>query len=168
MARKPRPAGPRRKPFASEAPRASKARRGRTDVDETPLAIRTFGVDLPDALAPYVRAKLGARLGKFAPAIVRVSVRFVDVNGPRGGVDTECRVQAVLTGLPTALATERAGDPRRALDAAARVIERNVARVLERADGGSTARRERGRRKPAAAKAPRAGRGGGSSRAGRG
>jgi hypothetical protein len=121
----------RRKPFAEALPRASKTRRGRTDVAATPLAIRSR-IPLDPAFRELVRARLGRRLGKFAKRIERVSVRFEDANGPRGGVDTICRVKAVLSGLASVVVEERAADAREAFQRAAGAVERAVRRTLGR------------------------------------
>ena len=64
--------------------------------------MRVFGVELDDNDHALVRRQLGMKLGKFGQAIERVSVRVEDVNGLRGGVDTECRIKVVLSGLSSA------------------------------------------------------------------
>ena len=48
-----------------------------------------------------IRRKLGMKLGKFATAIERLSVRVTDTNGPRGGIDQVCSVKVVISGLPS-------------------------------------------------------------------
>lgn len=97
-----------------------------------PLAIRTAGVDIDERLRARVRDKLGRSLGKFARRIERVSVRFRDVNGPRGGVDQLCRIKVVLGGLPSIVAEESASSARGAFDRAAGVAERAVRRAVDR------------------------------------
>lgn len=121
----------RRQPFAETQPRATRSRRGRTDVTTTPLAIRSR-IPLEAAFRDLVRARLGRRLGKFAKRIERVSVRFEDVNGPRGGVDTVCRAKVVLDGLPSIVVEERAADAREAFRWVAAGVERAVGRALGR------------------------------------
>lgn len=121
----------RRQPFARSQPRATKSRRGRTDVTTTPLAIRSR-IPLEPAFRDLVRARLGRRLGKFAKRIERVSVRFEDINGPRGGVDIACRAKAVLDGLASVVVEERAADAREAFRRVAGGLERAVGRTLGR------------------------------------
>jgi hypothetical protein len=58
-------------------------------------------------------------------------VRLEDVNGPRRGVDTVCRIKLVLSGRPSVQASERASDPGPAFDLASH----GVARALERVRG---------------------------------
>lgn len=135
---------PRRQPFAPDAlPRATKPRRGRTDASATPLAIRSR-IPLEPEFREYVRERLGRRLGKFATQIERLSVRFDDDNGPKGGVDVVCRAKAVLSALPSQVVEERAADAREAFQRVAGRLERTVRRTLERA-GRSAARPRKGR-----------------------
>jgi hypothetical protein len=145
---------PRREPFAEALPRATKSRRGPTEAAATPLAIRSR-IPLEPAFRDLVRERLGRKLGKFATHIERVSVRFDDVNGPRGGVDTVCRAKAVLSGLPSLVVEERGADAREAFRDVAGALERAVRRAVGRA--GRTAarpRRGRGAQREQAAPAP--------------
>jgi hypothetical protein len=97
-----------------------------------PANIRVSGIALDDAQRVYIRRRLGMKLGKFAADIERVTVRVADVNGPRGGVDTTCRIKVVLSGLPS-VAVETKGASledtiNRALGGAERAVRRNVQR----------------------------------------
>ncbi|HVZ35987.1 MAG TPA: hypothetical protein VG963_26350 [Polyangiaceae bacterium] len=103
-----------------------------------------------------MRAKLGRKLGKFAPAIERVSVRFDDVNGPRGGVDTVSQIKVVLSSLPSVVIREQGVDAWHAFDQASHVTERTVRRSLGRsgvASGRRTPSRALARARTTAAKA---------------
>lgn len=147
----------RRRPFASALPRPARARAGRTTVEQTPLALRTFGVDIDKATKDYVRRRLGVRLGKYAPHIERVTVRFTDTNGPRGGVDVDCDVKVVLSGQRSVVYGQRGSEPREALDLATPGVVRAVQRALERARRpaapGATARAARPAPRPRGATA---------------
>jgi hypothetical protein len=68
--------------FSESTSRSGKATRGRTGVRETPLAVR--GKVSKRETQSRARARLGRALGSMAPRIERVTVRFEDVNGPRG------------------------------------------------------------------------------------
>lgn len=105
---------------------------GRTPLERTPLAVRTTGVDIDASVRDHVRKRLAFRLGKFAPRIQRVSVRLIDVNGPKGGVDTACRIKVVLNGLKSVVVEEVAEVLHEAIDRAAHVAERAVRRALGR------------------------------------
>ena len=91
----------RRAPFPRSVPRVLKRKLGRTEAPFVPAHIRVLGRNLSQDKRNAIRKKLGRRLGKFAPAIERVSVRVKDVNGPRGGIDQLCRIKVVLSGLPS-------------------------------------------------------------------
>jgi hypothetical protein len=133
----------RRKSFADTLPRATKRRRGRTDVESTPLAIRSR-IPLEPAFHDLVRQRLGRKLGKFARHIERLSVRFYD-NGPRG--DIVCRAKAVLSGLPSQVVEGRATDARKALQQVGVALERSVRDTIRRS-GLSAARPRKTHRPP--------------------
>ncbi|WP_437777903.1 hypothetical protein [Sorangium sp. So ce1097] len=80
-----------------------------------------------------MRQSLGAKLGRFAPRIERLTVRFTDVNGPRGGVDVACDVKVVLSGRPSVVYQMRGHEPRETIDRALPGIVRAVQSALERA-----------------------------------
>jgi hypothetical protein len=93
---------------------------------------------------------MGAKLGKFAERITSVAVRFIDENGPRGGVDTLCRVKVAISGLDESVVYEStARDASEATTLAAAGIERAVRRTLGRAGGGKRASTVRTRAKAA-------------------
>jgi ribosome-associated translation inhibitor RaiA len=79
-----------------------------------------------------IRRKLGMRLGKFARSIERVTVRARDANGPRGGVDQECTVKVVLSGLPSVVVRRRDAALHVAIDEALHAVEQAVRRRVRR------------------------------------
>ncbi|MEW6268131.1 MAG: HPF/RaiA family ribosome-associated protein [Thermodesulfobacteriota bacterium] len=119
-------------PFATTIPKKAKATAGRTGAASTPVAIRT-DMDVDEALLDDVRRRLARKVGKFAMHLERMSVRFQDVNGPKGGIDVVCRINAVLSSLPSVVVTERAADPALAFRRAADAIGRTLRRTLDRA-----------------------------------
>jgi ribosome-associated translation inhibitor RaiA len=122
----------RRQRFPSKLSRADKRSAGRTAAARTPLNVRTEGVELDPALQDYVLDRAGRKFGKFARHVERVTVRFEDANGPRGGVDLDCRVKMVLSGAPSIIVSKRAAEPRTAFDVAADAAERTLRRTVER------------------------------------
>lgn len=121
-----------RAPLPARVARPLKRAGGRTTAAQTPAYIRAVGAPLDPADRAYLRRKLGRKLGKFAGAIERVSVRVEDVNGPRGGVDHRCRIKAVLSGLPSVVVAERHHALQAAMDGALDRIEGAVRRAVER------------------------------------
>jgi hypothetical protein len=126
--------------FPTKLSRTTKRSRGRTSASSTPVTIRG-GVAISPRALDRVRRKLVRRLGHAAPLIERGTVRFEDINGPRGGVDTECRIKLVLSGRPSVQAQDRAHDPESAFDGASFKVQRALASV--RGKHGLTAGRQR-------------------------
>jgi ribosome-associated translation inhibitor RaiA len=127
----------KRAPFAATVARPDRRAGGRTWAPKTPLAVRTSGLAVGPDLRRRINRRLGWRLGKFAPRIERLTVRFEDVNGPRGGIDVACQIKAVISGLPSVVVTERAAQPVEAFDRAGQRVERVVRRAIDRAlEGG--------------------------------
>jgi hypothetical protein len=115
--------------------------------------VRTSGVAVDEATREHVRRSLGTKLGKFAPHIERVTVRFTDVNGPRGGVDVACDVKVVLSGHRSVVYGMRGRAPRETLDRAAPGLVRAVQSALERGPRRAATRAPARRPKRAAKRA---------------
>jgi putative sigma-54 modulation protein len=95
------------------------------------IEIRRRG-KLPDHLRAYVERRVHFALGRFGHRIQRVTVRIPDVNGPRGGVDQQCRVIADLGSLGRLTVEWVDNSLTAAVDHAADRIARSVARTIER------------------------------------
>lgn len=120
-------------PLAARVPRAAKRTAGRTETAEVPANVRVVGVDLDDDDRAYIRLRLGAKLGKFATSIERVTVRVRDVNGPRGGVDKVCNIKVVLSGLPSVVFESGSASLKTAINGALTGVERAVRKSIGRA-----------------------------------
>jgi ribosomal subunit interface protein len=98
------------------------------------VLIRGERIKLGTELREYITRRLHFALGRFSPALERVSVRVGDVNGPRGGMDKQCHIRVELRasgGTPiTAEVCE--ADLYAAVDRATDRIGRTVARTLDR------------------------------------
>jgi ribosome-associated translation inhibitor RaiA len=129
----------RRTPMASYIPRPVKRTSSRAGA-AVPAYIRSVEGALNAEDRAYVRRKLGTKLGKFVRSIERVSVRVEDVNGPRGGVDTACRIKVVLSGLPSVVVEEQNASLQAAIDRALSRTERAVRRSVQRRRTKSTGR----------------------------
>ena len=106
-----------------------------------PLNIRSQGSVVDDDLRTHVDKRLSRSLAKLGSRVERVTVRFKDVNGPRGGVDQMCRIKVVVKGLPSVVYTARASSLQQAIQRAATGTERAVRRAVRR-----RVRRKRARR----------------------
>jgi ribosome-associated translation inhibitor RaiA len=106
--------------------------RGTGRAQWVPAHIRPVGDELGPEDRDYIRRKLGRRLGKFADAVERVSVRTEDVNGPRGGLDRVCRIKVVLRGLPSVVYEHREARLNAAIDGALAGVTRAVRRAVQR------------------------------------
>ena len=107
-------------------------KRGGGRASAIPAHVRVAGVDVSQDDDDEIRRKLGVRLGKFAWSIERVTVRARDANGPRGGVDQECTVKVVLSGLPSVVVRRRHAELRVAIDDALHAVEQAVRRSVRR------------------------------------
>jgi hypothetical protein len=96
-----------------------------------PLHVRARARALSTAEA-YAERQIRSKLEKFDTHILRATVRFEDVNGPRGGVDTVCKVKVMLKRLGAVVLEERATGAREATNRAADGVERAVRRSIER------------------------------------
>lgn len=101
-------------------------------IKKTPLDLRVMGV----AVAPKLRARipslLGRKLERYALNVTRVTVRFEDINGPRGGMDTVCRIKMSTKGSDHIVVETRDADAESAFRRAAALAQRAVARALGR------------------------------------
>ena len=113
-------------------PRPLKVRRGRTFEIPPPAHIRVIGAALDPAERDAIARKLGIKLAKFASSIERVSVRVFDANGPKRGVDQVCRINVVLSALPSVIVERRNAALPTAIDEAIRAAALAVRSRLQR------------------------------------
>jgi putative sigma-54 modulation protein len=104
------------------------------------IDIRGHRIELTDALRAHIERRLCFALGRFGTRITAVKVTIEDLNGPRGGVDKQCRMTAALASaghlwvevLDTAITP--------AVDQAADRLGRAVTREFERHSSYATYR----------------------------
>lgn len=127
--------------------------RGRTAIQDTPIATRSR-VPLSDVARRSVEQRLRRAIAPFGTRIERASIRFEDVNGPRGGVDVRCAIKVVVSGNQSIIVEDRAED---VLGAVRRAIPRVAKTVRKFADrtGRRTPRATGASRRAAVAPAPR-------------
>jgi hypothetical protein len=98
-----------------------------------PIQVRSSGVALSESTQSWIQARAGRQLGKFGGRVQRVTLRFKDVNGPRGGKDMLCRAKVTLKGLPSVVVEQRAKTARKAFDLVAPSAGRAVQKAIDRA-----------------------------------
>lgn len=100
-------------------------RRHLTDSPRIAFTIEGRGLDVTREIRAHIQRTVSTSLGRFSRHIRSIEVLLEDVNGPRGGVDKQCRIDLYLKrgGRLTSSA--------KSLDAAAAVtIAARRARVL--------------------------------------
>ena len=114
--------------FPATLARSTKRGRGRTAVELTPVAIRST-IPISREVETRMRRKLVRRIGHAAPLLERGTIRFDDVNGPRGGVDTVCKIKLVLSGRPSVVASDRGRAAEPAFERASSKVQHALQRV---------------------------------------
>jgi hypothetical protein len=118
--------------LAREIPRASKRATGMSRIEKTPLDLRVVGLSVAPKLRARIPSLLGRKLERYALNVTRVTVRFLDVNGPRGGVDSVCRIKVSAKGRDHIVVEARDVDAERAFRRAATLAQTALARALDR------------------------------------
>lgn len=88
------------------------------------------------AVLDYVRERIAHAIGRFEPSIATVEVRIADVNGPRGGIDKECRILASIPHRSPVIVAEQAGGFYEAIDLASHKLKRAVTKMIDRRKRG--------------------------------
>jgi hypothetical protein len=122
----------------------ARARRRPDRRDPMQTEIRSTNIDLTPEIRSVGERRAFFTLGRFAPRIRAVSMWLSDINGPRGGIDTACRVRVVGREGWTVTVTDVDRDAARALTNSLGRAGRAVARRVDRSrDVGAKARRFR-------------------------
>ena len=96
------------------------------------IDIRARDIDLSASLREHIERRLFFALGRFGTRITVVTVTLEDLNGPRGGVDKQCRMVAAVTSVGHLRVEVRDTDTITAVDCAADRLGRTVAREIDR------------------------------------
>lgn len=111
------------------------------------LEIRQRGIKITDELRAQIRRRVELALDRFAHSIERVRIYLHDVNGPRGGLGTRCRIavemyrrgSVVVTGLDADVLTAVAQTAGRLKLAIQRRVKQRLARRRPVRGGSLTA-----------------------------
>lgn len=114
-----------------------------------PIAIRSH-TKLGAGFEKRVRTQLARRIGP-TMLVERATVRFEDANGPKGGVDTICRIKLVVSGRSSIVVEKRATSEPLAFAEAVHAIGTSLTRASQKRQVRAT----RGRARAARAAAPK-------------
>jgi hypothetical protein len=113
----------------SQPPVVPKRVRGRTSIADTPVTTRSR-VPLSEPARSSIEQRLRRALAPFGPRIERATIRFEDLNGPRGGVDVRCVIKIVFSGSDSLIVENRGanvmGTVRRIIPRVGRIVRRQV------------------------------------------
>ena len=110
----------------------------KTPLFATPIAIRSH-TKLDETFERRVRAQLSRRIGP-GMQVERATVRFEDVNGPKGGVDMICRIKLVISGKPSIVVAKRATSEPLAFAEAVQAIGTTISRASKKQQQRAIAR----------------------------
>lgn len=96
------------------------------------LELFTKGIERSAHLSQAIERRLRSALGRFRGRVSHVRVWLEDVNGPRGGEDLRCRMEARLVPAFHVRAEETRSGTMRAVHLATQRLENGVARRLDR------------------------------------
>ena len=95
------------------------------------VEVRGKGLHVTAVLSTYIQRRLGFALGRFGRRVERVLVRVEDTNGPKGGIDKQCRVAVVVPHFTTAMMEGKGPNIRVAINRAVAKASRYVAGRLK-------------------------------------
>lgn len=96
------------------------------------LDVRSVNVPVSRAVEGHVERRLSTSLRRFFGRVENVTVKLMDLNGPRGGMDKRVRVAVGIAGAPQVVVQESSTDLYQAIDAAASRAKHAVARVIDK------------------------------------
>lgn len=89
-------------------------------------------IKITDAIKDYLEHRLHFALSRFGESVRHVAIRISDLNGPKGGVDMQCKILVTLSdGRQLALKEDRE-DLYVAIDRIMERTGRSVTRSLDR------------------------------------
>lgn len=109
------------------------------------MQISALSFSLTPAIRQHVESRLQSALSDFRISPERASVRLIDVNGAKGGVDKQCRVSLPIKSAGPVVAVATSQDLYEAVDKATGQVRellrrRHSRRVTARTHGGSSVR----------------------------
>jgi putative sigma-54 modulation protein len=96
------------------------------------IQIRGRDVELDGAVHEYIERSLLSSIGRLSSRVRHMMVQILDLNGPRGGRDKECRVEVRLHPSGRIFVKAREAQIHAAVDRVADRLARAVTRSVER------------------------------------
>ncbi|MBX3193073.1 MAG: HPF/RaiA family ribosome-associated protein [Labilithrix sp.] len=96
------------------------------------LEVRSSNVPISEALHAHIARRFDFALRRLAGRVDRALVRLVDLNGPKGGPDKRCRIEARLSSARSVIVEATDADAYVAVSQATARLEERVARALTR------------------------------------
>ena len=89
-------------------------------------------IPLSDSIRSHIEERLSPVIDRFETELTALSVRFGDCNGDKGGVDKQCRIEAVVGHAGHVVAEETNRDMYAAIDVAADRLMRAISHKVDR------------------------------------
>lgn len=101
------------------------------------------GIAADNRTIDYIQRRFSFAFSRMQHAIDAASVTLSDVNGPKGGVDKQCRIVIQSAAVPPIVISEQQSELRQAIDRGMSRASRNLARQLKRKHSDFKANAER-------------------------
>ena len=96
------------------------------------ILIKARGVEVSEVLKEYIERRIGFAVDRFESRLSTVNVSLSDANGPRGGEDKVCQLNAEIEGGGAVLIEEAGFTYTTAVDVASRRLQYALTRRLNR------------------------------------
>lgn len=96
------------------------------------LQVNGLNITLTDNLLDHVDKRFRFALDRLEPMVGRVAVRLADQNGPRGGVDKECKVLVMMRNGDTIVLHEKGEEMMNVIDRASDKTKRLINRKIDK------------------------------------
>jgi putative sigma-54 modulation protein len=96
------------------------------------MELRSSNIPLSEPLRNHIARRLEFALRRFAHRVDRITVRLVDINGPKGGPDKRCRIVVRLTPAHSVIVEATDSDAYAAVSQATMRLDEAVARAITR------------------------------------
>lgn len=96
------------------------------------LDLHAEGIELTTDLRDQIERSLSFALARFDSHIIRTTIHLVDVNGPKGGVDKQCKIVVQVRGQQPVVVEEIDASISAAVDRAADRASQAVHRAVDR------------------------------------